>query len=123
MSRPNQTNKHLWLELLLEDETTITITNLKYDKDRLRKVLVMMIIVDDKPFRSRESKLFNLFCKTLKPRHEKLPCNTIKRDCMKIYEEEKQKIRTRVNEVLFVLQQILGHQGGQKHYVDKNWKM
>lgn len=90
----------------------------------------MMIIVDEKPFRFVESRLFNFFCKTLQPRHEKLSRNTIKRDCMKIY-EEKQKMRTRVNEVSIVClttdtwksRRTKSYMSLTTDYVDKNWKM
>lgn len=47
---------------IYEDETTIIVINFKYDKERTRKVFADIIIVDEKPFRHVESRLFKFFC-------------------------------------------------------------
>lgn len=91
-----------------------------------------MIIIVVKPFRFVEGRLFNLFCRSFQPKQEKVSCQTIKRDCMKIiYKEEKEKVRADLNEVNLIWvttdtwtsRRAKSYMSLTAHYVDKNWKM
>lgn len=64
-ARIEKTQKGIQLAQILEDETTVTLTNFKYEKKRIRKLLAKMIIVNEKPFRFVVSRLFNIFYRAL----------------------------------------------------------
>jgi hypothetical protein len=61
----------------------------KYDPDRVRRLLVQYLILCELPFSHVESEGFRLFVNGLEPRFNLPSRVTIQRDCLKLYEEEK----------------------------------
>ncbi|KAK6158982.1 hypothetical protein DH2020_006296 [Rehmannia glutinosa] len=70
-----------------------TITTYKYDKEKVRECLAKMVIVHEYPFRMLEHEFFVTFCKTLNPRFDKMSRVTLRSDCMKLYDVERNKLR------------------------------
>ncbi|KAL8476013.1 hypothetical protein ACS0TY_028614 [Phlomoides rotata] len=61
-----------------------------FDKDLTRKDLAKMIIRHEYPLRMVEHVGFRTFCKDLNPLYQSPSRNTIKKDCIMIYESEKE---------------------------------
>lgn len=81
------------MDSISEEEKDITISNFKYDKEKIRRVLSKLIIVDEKSFCLLESKSFNLHSKALQPRHKNWSRQSIKGECMTIYAEGKENLK------------------------------
>ena len=65
----------------------------KYSEDVVRLAIAEMVIVDELPFRIVEGQGFRKVCWCLEPRF-KVSCRvTIAKDCMKLYESEKEKLK------------------------------
>ncbi|CAN1127488.1 hypothetical protein LINPERPRIM_LOCUS29657 [Linum perenne] len=68
--------------------------NWKFDQVKVRQTVVVMIIVDELPFSFVEKFIFNLLMIVACPRF-RMPCRkTVREDCLKIFLEEKDKLRT-----------------------------
>jgi hypothetical protein len=52
-----------------------------------------MVIIDELPFNFMKGKGFRLFSRTLQPRFDIPSRFTIMRDCLKLYVEEKEKLK------------------------------
>jgi len=65
----------------------------KYDPIKIRKLVVQYFIMKELPFRHVESYGFRELINRIEPRFN-LPCRiTLQKDCMKLYEEEKLKLK------------------------------
>ncbi|XP_077251938.1 zinc finger BED domain-containing protein RICESLEEPER 2-like [Tasmannia lanceolata] len=64
-----------------------------YDQMKIREIIAKMIIVHEYPFKMVEYTWFNILYKSLNPSYEKMSRNTIKLECMKVYETEKEKLK------------------------------
>lgn len=58
-------HEQIALDFISKEEKAITISNFKYDKEKVKRVLSKLIIVDEKSFCLVESQLFNLYSKAL----------------------------------------------------------
>jgi hypothetical protein len=66
---------------------------MKYDSNNIRKLIVRYFIKSDLPFRHVESDGFRELINRIEPRF-KVPCRiTLQNDCLKLYEEEKLRLR------------------------------
>jgi hypothetical protein len=65
----------------------------KYDPIKIRKLVVQYFIMEELPFRHVESCGFKELINGIEPRFN-LPCRiTLQKDCIKVYEEEKLKLK------------------------------
>ena len=69
-----------------------TFKAIGYDYDECRQALVKIVIIDELPFNFMESKGFRLFFRTLQPRFDIPSCFTVMRDCLKLYNEENERL-------------------------------
>jgi hypothetical protein len=67
---------------------------MKYDSNNIRNLIVWYFIKSELPFRHVESDGFRELINGIEPRF-KVPCRiTLQKDCLKLYEEEKLRLRT-----------------------------
>ena len=64
-----------------------------YNYDECRQALLKMVIIDELPFNFVEGRGFKLFARTMQPRFDIPSHFTIMRDCLKLYVEEKDRLR------------------------------
>jgi hypothetical protein len=78
----------------LGDQSVGTLKEIGYNYNECRQALVKMVIMDELPFNFVEGKGFRLFSRTMQPRFDIPSRFTIMRDCLKLYVEEKERLRT-----------------------------
>ena len=78
----------------LGDQSVGTLKAIGYNYNECRQALVKMVIIDELPFNFVEGKGFRLFSRTMQPRFDIPSRFTIMRDCLKLYVEEKERLRT-----------------------------
>lgn len=82
----------------LDEELEVeTVANCKYDRQRVRKMLCILIIVDESPLNQYRIN-FNMFSKATNPRHKKISSHTIKNDCIKLFHEENAKLKNKLKD-------------------------
>ena len=81
----------VWGEL--GDRIVGTLKAIGYDYDEYIKALVKIVIIDELPFNFMKGKGFRLFSRTLQPRFDILSRFTVMRDCLKLYVEEKERLK------------------------------
>jgi len=78
----------------LRDQNVRTLKAIGYNYDECRQALAKMVIIDELPFNFMEGQGFKLFARTMQPRFD-IPCRfTMMRDCLKLYVEENDRLRT-----------------------------
>ena len=77
----------------LGDQSVGTLKAIGYYYDECRKTLVKMVIIDELPFNFVEGKGFRLFSRTLQPIFDIPSRFTVMRDCLKLYVEEKERLK------------------------------
>lgn len=93
--------------------------------------MCILIIVDERPFLSVESKLFIMLLEVINPRHQKISRYSIRNDCIKLYHEEKEKLKNKlktIDSVCFIYDTWTSNQTKSyiaflAHYVDVGWKL
>jgi hypothetical protein len=78
----------------LGDQSVGTLKAIGYNYNECRQALVKMVIIDELPFNFVEGKGFRLFSRTMQPRFDIPSRFTIMRDCLKLYVEKKERLRT-----------------------------
>jgi hypothetical protein len=78
----------------LGDRKVGTLKAIGYNYDECRQALVKMVIIDELPFNFVESRGLRLFSRTMQPRFDIPSRFTVMRDCLKLYFEEKKRLRT-----------------------------
>ncbi|KAM3305828.1 zinc finger BED domain-containing protein RICESLEEPER 2-like [Capsicum chacoense] len=72
----------------------VAIISWKFEQEQCRRALCRMVIVDELPFRFVEKEGFRNFMKVVQP-HFKIPSHyTVTHDCFKLFDEEKQKLKS-----------------------------
>ena len=61
---------------------------MKYDPIKIRNLVVLYFIKEELPFRHVKSDGFRELMNGIEPRFNAPSCNTLQKDCMKLYEEE-----------------------------------
>jgi hypothetical protein len=100
------------------------------EEDKLRDLLVRYFIESGIPFTHVESEVFKALMNELKPRF-KLPCHvTIQKDCIKLYMEEKLKLKALLNGQRVCLTtntwtslHNLNYMCVTAHFIDSDWIM
>jgi hypothetical protein len=80
----------------LGDQNEGTLKEIGYSYDECRQVLVKMVIINEFPFNFMEGKGFILFSRTMQPKFDIPSRFTIMRDCLKLYIEENERLRTAI---------------------------
>jgi hypothetical protein len=78
----------------LGDQSVGTLKAIGYNYNECRQALVKMVIIDELPFNFVKGKGFRLFSRTMQPRFDIPSRFTIMRDCLKLYVEKKERLRT-----------------------------
>lgn len=124
-------------ELLLkfadaEKDKTNSIQPHEFDQDLSRHELARMIILHEYPFSIAEDVGFRSFVRSLQPLFPFISCDTIRSDCMKIFESERQKLYDLLNKLLCRISlsadlwsssENLGHIRLTTQYIDEDWNL
>ena len=109
---------------------TSSVKNHVYNYESCRKVLAKMVICDELSFRFVEGEGFRNFCQNLEPRFTIPSRVTIAKDCMKIYEEEKDKLKEMMKGRRVCLTtdtwtsiQNINYMCLTAHWIDSEWKI
>jgi hypothetical protein len=100
----------------------------KYDPDRIRRLLVQYFILCELPFSHVESEGFTLFVNGLEPRFNMPSRVSIPRDCLKLYGEEKLHLKALMSGQRICLTidtwtsiQNLNYMCVTAHFIDCDW--
>jgi hypothetical protein len=77
-----------------EIKTWVLFKAIGYNYDECRQSLVKMVIIDELSFNFVEDKGFGLFSRSMQPRFDIPSRFTVTRDSLKLYVEEKERLRT-----------------------------
>ncbi|XP_034921578.1 zinc finger BED domain-containing protein RICESLEEPER 2-like [Populus alba] len=77
----------------LREQNVGSLMAIGYNYDECRQALAKMVIIDELPFNFVEGRGFKLFARTMQPRFDIPSRFTIMRDCLKLYVEEKDRLR------------------------------
>jgi hypothetical protein len=81
------------LEKTVEDTSSNQTGFIRYDPDNVRNLIIQYFIKSELPFRHVESEGFTELINGIEPRF-KIPCRiTLQKDCMKVYEQEKLRLK------------------------------
>ena len=69
------------------------LTDGKFNMEKMRKAVAHWILMYEQPFSIMEEEGFNMMQKCGMLEWEKTSCNTIKKDCMQVYEAKKKKLK------------------------------
>uniref|UniRef100_A0A0A9CXS6 BED-type domain-containing protein n=1 Tax=Arundo donax TaxID=35708 RepID=A0A0A9CXS6_ARUDO len=102
-----------------------------YDPAKIRELICKMIIVHELPFSIVEYSWFNVLLKALNCAYKKVSRITIRNDCMRLYESEKDLLKKsfkHVNRIsltcdLWTSNQTICYMSLVAHYIDANWTM
>jgi Domain of unknown function (DUF4413) len=102
-----------------------------YDQMKCRELIAKMIIAHELPFMFVEYQWFNILMKYNNPLYQRVSRTTIKNDCIKIFESEKEKIKKNFRNIKMISlttdcwtsNQTIGYMCLTAHYIDSNWKL
>jgi len=107
-----------------------TLKAIGYDYDECRKALVKMVIIDELPFNFVEGKGLILFSRTLQPRFDIPSRFTVMRDCLKLYIEEKERLKRALKGQRLCLTtdtwtsiQNINYMSLTAHWIDNEWNL
>jgi len=114
----------------LGDQSVGTLKAIGYNYNECRQALVKMVIMDELPFNFVEGKGFRLFSRTMQPRFDIPSRFTIMRDCLKLYVEEKERLRTALRGQRLCLTidtwtsiQNINYMSLTAHWIDNEWNL
>ncbi|XP_035842316.1 transcription initiation factor TFIID subunit 4b isoform X5 [Helianthus annuus] len=98
---------------------------------KIRNIIAKMIIAHELPFSFVEYHWFNYLMKTMNPLYEKVSRSTITRDCIKVVDVEKERIKKTLKKAEMVSltsdcwasNQTIGYMCLTAHFVDCDWKL
>ncbi|KAL6911676.1 hypothetical protein ACP4OV_000481 [Aristida adscensionis] len=101
------------------------------DQAKIRELICKMIIVHELPFSIVEYTWFNVLLRALNSGYKKVSRTTIRNECMKLYESEKEVLKKsfrNVNKIsltcdLWTSNQTICYMSLVAHYIDANWTM
>jgi Domain of unknown function (DUF4413)/hAT family C-terminal dimerisation region len=102
-----------------------------YDQMKCREILAKMIIAHELPFSFVEYQWFNILMKYNNPLFQKVSRATIRKDCIKVFETEKEKIRKIFKNIdmisltsdCWTSNQTIGYMCLTAHFIDSDWKL
>ncbi|XP_071695481.1 zinc finger BED domain-containing protein RICESLEEPER 2-like [Rutidosis leptorrhynchoides] len=80
-----------------EKPSQLTAPNAKYDPNKMREAIAAWIMGTEQPFNVVEDDLFVWMIKTANPLFEKVSRVTTKADCIKVYENERKRLKSLTN--------------------------
>uniref|UniRef100_A0ACD5YRM4 Uncharacterized protein n=1 Tax=Avena sativa TaxID=4498 RepID=A0ACD5YRM4_AVESA len=103
----------------------------EYSQEEAKKLIAKMLICHDYPFKMVEHTWFNIVMKYLNPRYEFIGRKTIRKECMKVFESERDslmKVLKGVDNIalttdLWTSNQTLSYMCLVAHFIDKDWNM
>ena len=104
----------------------------KFNQETSRLTLAEMVIMDELSFRAVEAHGFKRFCRTLEPKFQVPSRTTVARDCIKLYQNERDKLQkilgSSANRFSFTTDtwtsiQNLNYMCLIAHFIDDNWKL
>lgn len=103
----------------------------EYNHDHTRLLIAKMIIAHEYPFRMVEHTWFNVLMNWLNPHYQYIGRKGIRKECMKVYESEKEILKKALKDVdsisltcdLWTSNQNIGYMCLVAHYIDPNWVM
>ncbi|XP_078153945.1 zinc finger BED domain-containing protein RICESLEEPER 2-like [Carex rostrata] len=103
----------------------------KYDHAKSRELLAKALICHELPFMFTEYHRMNIFLKYCNPYYQTVSRNTIKKECLKVYENEKDNVkkvfqivdRISITSDCWTSNQTIGYMCLTAHYIDKSWKL
>jgi hypothetical protein len=124
----NQTLLQMSFKKAVEGTSSPQICFVKYDPDRVRRLLVQYFILCELPFSHVETEGFKLFVNGLEPRFNVPSRVTIQRDCLKLYGEEKLQLKALMSSqrICFTTDtctfiQNLNYMCLTTHFIDCDW--
>jgi hypothetical protein len=101
----------------------------EYDHEHTRLLIAKMIIVHEYSFRMVEHKWFNILMTWMNSKYEPIGRKTIRSECMRVYESEKEKLKKSLREaesISLTTDLWTSNQGVQymclvAHYIDVEW--
>ena len=102
----------------------------RFDQKKSREALAKMLLLHDHPFNVVEQRGFKEFCATLRPEFKIVSRNTVKADCMEMYNGKKNEIfkefkdltsRIALTADMWTSNQHLGYMAITAHYIDSDW--
>ncbi|KAJ1280364.1 hypothetical protein BS78_04G226700 [Paspalum vaginatum] len=101
----------------------------EYDHEHTRLLIAKMIIAHEYSFRMVEHKWFNILMKWMNSKYEPIGRKTIRKECMKVYESEKEKLKKSLREAesislttdLWTSNQNVQYMCLVAHYIDSDW--
>ena len=117
--------------LSFEQGSAVTTVRTEYNHEETRKIIAKMIIVHDYSFRMVEHKWFNNLLRHMNPKYKFIGRNTIRKECIKVYESEKELLKKSLRDVehisltsdLWTSNQTLSYMALVAHYIDADWVM
>ncbi|XP_035832826.1 zinc finger BED domain-containing protein RICESLEEPER 2-like [Helianthus annuus] len=102
-----------------------------YDQMKCRELIAKLIIAHELPFSFVEYHWFNILMKYNNPLYQKVSMATIRKDCIKVVELEREKLKKVLKKVdmisltsdCWTSNQTIGYMCLTAHYIDSNWKM
>jgi len=108
----------------------VTIKAVGYCYDECRKAIGKMIILDELPFNFVENQGFKSFCQVMQPRFDIPSRLMIWRDCLKIYVDEKEKLKKALKDQRLCLTtntwtsiQNINYMCLTAHWIDEGWNL
>jgi hypothetical protein len=124
----NQTLLQMSCKKAIEGTSSPQIGYVKYDSDRVRRLLVQYFILCELPFSHVETEGFKLFVNGLEPRFNVPNRITMQRDCLKLYGEEKLQLKALMSGQRICLTtdtwtsiQNLNYMCVTAHFIDCDW--
>ncbi|KAJ1701202.1 hypothetical protein LUZ63_000981 [Rhynchospora breviuscula] len=102
-----------------------------YDHAKNREIMAKMIIAHELPFAFVEYTWFNILMKYNNHMFQKVSRQTIKKECMKVFESEREKMKKWFKDIskisltsdCWTSNTSVGYMSLTAHYVDANWKL
>ncbi|KAM3338049.1 zinc finger BED domain-containing protein RICESLEEPER 2-like [Capsicum galapagoense] len=110
----------------------VAVVSWKFEQEQCRRALCRMVIVDELPFRFVEKEGFRNFMKVAQPYFKILSRNTVTRDCFKMFDEEKQKLKRSFRDAqqrvclttdTWISLQRINYKCITAHWIDSKWIM
>ncbi|XP_023157060.1 zinc finger BED domain-containing protein RICESLEEPER 2-like [Zea mays] len=113
------------------DDGSLVVNPTEYDHDHTRNLIAKMIIVHEYSLRMVEHRWFNILMKWMNNSYESIGRKTIKNECMKVYESEKDLLKKTLRETesislttdLWTSNQNVQYMSLVGHYIDENWEL
>jgi hypothetical protein len=113
------------------DDGSLVVNPTEYDHEHTRILIAKMIIVHEYSLRMVEHRWFNILMKWMNNSYESIGRKTIKNECMKVYESEKDLLKKTLRDVesislttdLWTSNQNVQYMSLVAHYIDVNWEL